>query len=196
MILEDTKSTIKKEYPLFEDISRDNPLLKGLEKGIERDSLLYQASISENYGSMDISASYTHQNSINEYDTSLVGITYTLPLYSGNRISSQTQKALVEKQKAKERYNLKKLLIKDEFESLMIDLKKYESTIEAKKSIIISSGAAKKIVEARYKEGLCTYIEVLDSLSSYLHAKLGLLESEFAQKSIINEIEYLQGHVK
>ncbi len=193
---EEISSTKDRKTLLIEDILARNFSLKSSKEEIQRDALLYEASKAQNYGSIDAVASYTHQNSLNEYDTSLVGITLNIPLYSGGRITAQSQQAKISKEMAKESYNAQKLLLEEETADLLIDLERYKHTIKTKESLIESAKAAKKVVEARYKEGLSTYIEVLDATSVHLYAELGLIEAEFAIKNIINRLEYLQGELR
>ncbi|MGE4418441.1 MAG: TolC family protein [Sulfurimonas sp.] len=200
----DKETTLKENPPpkeqnenlLTRDILAKNFLLKGSKEEIQRDALLYEASKAQNYGSIDAVASYAHQDTLNEYDTSLVGVTLNIPIYSGGRISAQSQQAKISKEMAKESYNAQKLLLEEEAANLLIDLERYRHTIKAKEALIESAKATKKIVEARYKEGLSTYIEVLDAASVHLYAELGLLEAKFAINNTINRLEYLQGEVR
>jgi outer membrane protein TolC len=178
---------------LLEKSYANNFILKGAQEQIIRDGLFYSATKAQNYGSIDAVASYMHQNSINEYDTSMVGIGISIPLYSGGKICAQTEQARITQEMARESYNAKKLLLEEEIEGLMIDLKRYESTIKAKEALINSSNATNEIVQARYKEGLATYIEILDASATHLYAQLGLLEANFAIKKIIHRLEYLRG---
>jgi outer membrane protein TolC len=181
---------------LFKDILSKNLLLKSSQEEIKKDALIYKATKAQNLGSIDAIASYNYQNSLNEYDESLVGVSITVPIYNGGRISAQTQQARIAKEIAKESYNSQKLLLQEEVENLVIDLQRYRYTIKAKEALIESSNATKEIVEARYKEGLATYIEVLDASSTYLFAKLGLLEAKFSINNIINRLDYLQGQIQ
>lgn len=181
---------------LFKDILSKNLLLKSSQEEIKKDALIYKATKAQNFGSIDAIASYNYQNSLNEYDESLVGVSITVPIYNGGRISAQTQQARIAKEIAKESYNSQKLLLQEEVENLVIDLQRYRYTIKAKEALIESSNATKEIVEARYKEGLATYIEVLDASSTYLFAKLGLLEAKFSINNIINRLDYLQGQIQ
>jgi outer membrane protein TolC len=181
---------------LLKNAQEQNFALKSYLEEIEKNSMLYNASKAQNYGSIDAVAAYSHQDNINEYDTSLIGITYKVPLYSGGRIDAQTQQNRIAKEMAKESYNAKKLLVEEEIETLLIDLQRYKYTLRAKESLIDSSNATKEIVEARYKEGLSTYVEILDAASVNLYAKLGLIEAKFAINKIINRLEYLQGETK
>jgi len=197
-VLEETLS-LQKNQPkeskdlLLKNAMEQNFALKSSVEEIEKNSFIYDATKAQNYGSIDAVASYSHQNNINEYDMSLIGVTFKVPLYSGGRIDAQTQQAHIAKEIAKESYNSKKLLIQEEVESMLIDLQRYSHTLMAKESLINSSKATKEIVEARYKEGLATYVEILDAASTHLYAELGLLEAKFAINKIINRLEYLQG---
>lgn len=190
-----TPATLQSASPL-DTIFAKNPSLLGLNEQITRDTLLYNASKAANYGSVDAVASYTYQDSLNEYDTSMVGIGINIPLYSGGRLSAQNENARIEKEKTKESYRAKKLQLEEQTLTLLADLERYKATIEAKEALINSSLATKEVVEARYKEGLSTYIEVLDAATTHLQAELGLLEARFALQNIQNNLEYLQGEKK
>ncbi|MDD2789996.1 MAG: TolC family protein [Sulfurimonas sp.] len=170
-----------------------NYALATAQEQIKRDSFLYDAAIAQNYGSVDAVASYSHQNSLNEYDASMVGIGVKIPLYSGGRISALEQISRIDREIAKESYNTKRLQLKEEIDNLLIDLQRFHYTSKAKAALVDSTLATKIIVEARYKEGLATYIEVLDASSLHLQATLGVLESKFALRKIIDRLKYLRG---
>ncbi|EQB40470.1 hypothetical protein M947_01340 [Sulfurimonas hongkongensis] len=189
-------STIEDSEVLLESILANNYEAKSKEQQVYRDEFLYKASKAGHYGSIDAIASYTHQDTLNEYDTSQVGISINIPIYSGGRVSAEVQQKRIAKDESKEAYNSKKLLLEDEMQRLIIDLKKFKHTVKAKEALLESSQATKDIVEARYKEGLSTYIEVLDASSTYLFANLGLLEAKFSINNIINRLDYLQGIIQ
>jgi len=119
----------------------------------------------------------------------------SIPLYSGGRISAQTQKARIGMQIAKEQKASKLLVLKDEMNGLLVDIKRYNKTIEAKKAQIVAAQKTKNVLEARYKEGLTTYIEVLDAVSVELNAKLGLLKAYYSKSISIDALEYLKGKI-
>lgn len=187
-----TQKESAKSLPLSE-ILDENFELKSFKEEIAKNSLIYDASKAQNYGSIDAVASYTRQHSLSDYDVSLVGVVVNIPIYSGGRISAQTQNSLIAREMAKESYNSKKLLLQEEIESLIIDLERYKHTLKAKEALIESSKAAKEIIEARYKEGLSTYIEVLDAASTNLNAELGVIEARFFINKTLNKLDYLQG---
>ncbi len=185
-----------KQSLLFKKIINDSPQILSLKKNIEKNNFLYNATKDSRYGSINAIASYARQNTLNKYNSSVIGVVINIPLYTGNKIKSLTQQALIEKEIARKELASKKLALKQEFEQLMIDLKRYDFTIKAKKDQIKSAYDTKKLIEARYKEGLSTYLEVLDSVSLYLNAKLGLIEAYYAKSSIIDKMKYLEGKIK
>lgn len=184
-----------KNQLLYKIVMQNNLELKSVNKGVEKSTLLYKATKSSHYGSIDAIASYSYLNTLNEYDSSLIGITLQIPLYSGGRTSALVQSSLLEKEKSIELVRNKEILLKEEFNTLIIDLKRYESTIKAKNAQLNAAKETQTLVTARYKEGLSTYIEVLDAKALYLDAKLGLLEAQYAKSSTIHHINYLQGKI-
>ena len=169
--------------------------LKILHNDLIKSKLLYKATKASHYGSIDAVASYSHQKTLNSYDTSMVGIMLSFPLYSGGRLSAQEKQAIIDKQSAKNEFDAKVLALKEEFSNLLIDLKRYKYTIKAKTSQLQAAKQTKTVINARYKEGLATYIEVLDATALMLNAQLGLLQANFGKRSIIHRTEYLQGKI-
>lgn len=176
-----------------ESLLEHSPSLLSTKKSLQKSDLAYQSVAAANYGSLDAIASYATQNTLNHYDAVLVGVSYRVALYSGGRMSALTQQANVNKQSAMAAFNSKKLALQEEIATLMIDLRRYEKTIEAKESQLHASKETQRVVEGRYKEGLATYIEVLDASSSTLSAKLGLLQAMYEKSGALHKIEYLQG---
>ena len=191
--LQNTLDLTSKVFVDEQTLLQNAPSLIATKKSIQKSELAYQATKATRYGSLDAVASYTKQNTLNEYDSSLIGITYKVPLYSGGRTSALTEQSHLSKQSAVAAFNSQELALKEEFEILMIDIDRYEKTIQAKASQLKASEQTQTVLEARYKEGLATYIEVLDASSLTLNAKLGLLQAIYEKSSALHKIEYLQG---
>ena len=192
--LEDTL-LVENEMGSNPEVLKNSPALKALEKGIRKSSLEYKSVKASHYGSIDAVASYTYQNTLNEYDSKLVGITLNVPLYSGGRTSALVEQAELSKQISEAGYSSKVLALQDEYEALLIDIKRYEQTIEAKEAQLKAATSTSNLLEARYKEGLATYIEVLDAAALKLDAELGLLSAKYEKSSNIHRLEYLQGKI-
>ena len=178
-----------------EEILKSNYQLSMFLENIQKNILLHKASKASHYGSIDAVASYTHLDTLNAYDSKVLGVSLNIPLYSGGRLSAEAQKAKIASQIAKEQYASKELALKEEIESLLLDIKQYNKTIEARKAQLQSAQETQKVLNGRYKEGLSTYIEVLDATSIVLGAKLSLLEAYYLKSMAIHRIEYLKGKI-
>ena len=176
-------------------ILHDSPSLKALEKEMKKSLIEYKSTKSSHYGSLDFVASYNYQDTINQYDSTLLGITLDVPLYSGGRTSALVQQALIDRETSQASYSSKILSLKEEVSSLIIDINRYEKTLAAKRAQLDAATRTSQLLEARYKEGLATYIEVLDASALQLDAKLGLLSAQYEKSSAIHRLEYLQGKI-
>ena len=190
---------IKQDYDfnmnIEESVLNNNYQLKIDSKSINKNMLLHKSARASHYGSLDGFASYNHINSLNDYDSKLVGVSLIVPIYTGGRTSADEQKAQISTQISKQVKASKILSIKDDLSSLVIDIQRYDNTILAKKSQINAANESRKVLEARYKEGLTTYIEVLDIITVVLNSELGLLETYYLKSMAINKIEYLEGRI-
>lgn len=179
-----------------ETILHDSPLLQSLQKNIKKSDLLYKASKASRFGSIDAIASFANQDTLNNYDTTLVGVMFNIPLYSGGRLSALEEQALIDRQSAQNEYAAKVLALKEEVATLVIDLRRYSQTIKAKTAQIKAARQTEEVMNGRYREGLATYIEALDATSLLLDAKLGLLQATYDRGRTIYRLEYLQGMCK
>ncbi len=192
---EEILSPQEQEAVAYKEIENANPQLQSAKAGVEKSELLYESVHASHYGSIDAVASYNYQDTLNSYDATLVGITLTIPIYAGGRISAQAQQAKLAEDVAQAAYDSKALALKQEVQALEVDLARYEKTIAAKKAQLEASQETMTLLNARYKEGLATYIEVLDATALYLNAELGLLEAYYSRGTILNRIDYLQGKI-
>ncbi len=170
-----------------------SPVLKRLQKAMDKTEYLYRATRAGRFGSIDAVASYTHQDTLNAYDATLVGVMLNIPLYSGGRLSAQQEQADIDRQSAKNDYAAKLLTLKEEYATLRLNLRRYSQTIQARTAQLQAARETKEVVDGRYREGLSTYIEVLDATAAMLEARLGLLQARYDQSSTIHRMEYLQG---
>lgn len=171
----------------------DNVQLKIQEQNIQKNRFQQQSAKASHYGSLDAVASYTHFDNTNAYDASAVSLTLNVPIYSGGNISATEQIATIATNKAKEQKNAKLLELQEELNSLLIDLERYENTIIAKQAQLEAAKSTEEVLGARYKEGLVTYIELLDASTLHLASELGLLEAYFSRTMTQNRIKYLTG---
>jgi outer membrane protein TolC len=176
-----------------ENLLSNNTELKIQDQNIQKNILQHQSAKAAHYGSLDAVASYTHFDTLNAYDASVVGVVLTVPLYSGGNISATEQMASIATNKSREQRSAKHLELQEELHALLIDLKSYENTIVAKKAQIEAAKSTEELLGARYKEGLATYIELLDATTFLLSSELGLLEAYYSRSMAQNRIKYLTG---
>ncbi len=197
VVLED--DVIKEAYHFKPNIEKkileNNYQMQIDTQSVEKNRLLHKSAQASHYGSLDAVASYSHLDTLNSYDSTLVGLTLNIPLYSGGKTTAEAQKAQIGIQLAKEKKVSKILALKEEINALFIDIKRYTVMIKAKQAQEKAANETKNILEARYKEGLSTYIEVLDATSLLLDARLGVLEAYHARRMAINRIQYLKGNI-
>jgi len=177
------------------EVLSSNYTLKIENKNIEKNILLHKSVKAEHYGSIDAVASYNHFDTLNIYDGTTAGVVVNIPLYSGGRVSAEAQKVEISAQISKEQKRSRELALKEELENLLLDIKRYNKTISAKKAQLDSAQETKKVLDGRYKEGLATYIEVLDATTQVLNAKLSLLEAYYLRALSIDRIQYLKGKI-
>ncbi|SFV53309.1 Outer membrane efflux protein [hydrothermal vent metagenome] len=178
-----------------DEVLNSNYSLKIENKNIEKNILLHKSAKAEHYGSIDAVASYNHFDTLNTYDATNAGVIVNIPLYSGGRVSAEAQKVEIAAQISKEQKHSRELALKEELNNLLLDIKRYNKTIAAKKAQLDSAQETKKVLDGRYKEGLATYIEVLDATSQVLNAKLSLLEAYYLRALSIDRIQYLKGKI-
>jgi outer membrane protein TolC len=179
-----------------QDVFQKNYGLQIDVKNIQKNLLLHKSAKASHYGSIDLVASYNHINTLNEYDAKLAGVTLNIPLYSGGRVSAEAQKAEIGAQIAKEQKRSRELALHEELNNLLLDIERYSKTIAARKAQLTSAQSTKDVLDARYKEGLATYIEVLDANALLLNAKLGLLQAYYNRAVSIDRIDYLKGKIQ
>jgi outer membrane protein TolC len=177
----------------LEDVLRNSPTLNSLEVSVRQKELEHKSAKASAYGSIDAVASYARQDSLNEYESSYVGISFNIPIYTGGRMTAQEEQAKINKQSARFEHNAKALAIEEEVQSLLIDIKYYEKSIKTKKVQLQANEETKEVTESRYKGGLSTYIELLDAVGVTQESELGILEAKYRKSSAIHRLEYLEG---
>jgi outer membrane protein TolC len=184
------------EASVEDKVLANNSQLKIDALNINKNKLLYKSAKASHYGSIDAVASYNHFDTLNEYNTSTIGVTLIVPLYSGGRIEAEAQKARIGIQLAKQEQASKIIAIKENLSNLIIDIARYDKTIASKQAQLLWANDTKDVLQGRYKEGLSTYIEVLDAESLILTAKLGLLEAYYTKSISIDQVDYLKGKIQ
>ncbi len=153
----------------------------------------YHARKAERFGLIDIVASANHFDTLSRYNTATLGIRYSIPLYSGGRIKAKSEQSRIAAMVAAKEEDAKRREILKEIRFILAELKEIKKRINAYKAQLRFAKEIKDLTKARYKEGLATYVEVLDSQALWLNAKLGLIGAYYARLEREWKLEYLNG---
>ena len=191
------KSTLKRTLHIPKGMEREvlrhNRKIRMDRLAVEKSLRLHKATEALHYGTVDLSASHNRFGTLNTYNTDVVTLSYNIPLFTGGRLTAQEQQAKIGYYIAEEQVRSEEIALKEELRGLLIDLDRYRKTVKAKQAQLTSAKSSLALLKARYKEGLATYIEVLDSTALVLNARLALLEAYYAQTLAYDRIEYLKG---
>lgn len=153
-------------------LKENNTELEALAAKIKQSKSLYESSKTERFGTITSVGSLGSDTSISSYSTNQIGIKASIPLYTGERLSHQIEKDRVSILIAEEALHSREFILWQELYEALLDTNRLDTTIEAKQMIARSLAKTVAITEGRYKEGLSTYIEVLDAQRAYDNAAI------------------------
>ena len=118
-------------------------------------------------------------NSSNEQKRINTGFTISIPIFSGNSISTRIQKAklAVDKQESQYLSQLQDLSV--ELQISIDQLNNYLEIIPINETVLVSAEEDLKLAQVRYSQGSTTILEVLDSQASVVRAKSSLIRAKY-----------------
>ena len=177
--------------PALDSVLRSNLSLKIARQNVDVSEATYRSVEAEHFGSVDVIADASHFETLSNYDTTLLGVRYAVPLYTGGKLTAQAQRSKIASMVARQNAESRRRAVVQETESLMADLDEAKKRIEAREAQLEAARETKELIEARYKEGLSTYMEVLDAEAIWLDARLGLLGARYTLLEKHYRLEYL-----
>ncbi len=145
------------------------------------------------FGQIEAIASWTHTDALAHYNDKKFGFTYSVSLYNGKHLRSIEQKKHIQTLIVKEQQKNLEHTITKTIGKLKSTLFYLKASIEANQESIHALKETKKIVHARYKKGLATYVELLDAQSRLSLAKLSLLMAYYNYYVTQIQLEYFYG---
>ena len=177
----------------YTNVIDNNIQIQMAKKHIKSAYELLGAKEAERFGSLDLVMEANRLSNLSHYNTTSIALSYKIALYNGGRLTSQIEQSKIAALIAKKEEESKKRAIYEEVDAILIDLKELQTRIEAQRAQIDFAIETKKIIEARYKQGLATYVELLDAQTAFLQAKLELLEAFYERLARYFRLEYLNG---
>lgn len=179
IIIEDDFTAFSRTtLPSFSDtqwrvmLKEHNAELEALSAKIKQSHALYESSKAESYGTIISAGSIGSDTSISSYSSNQIGIKASIPLLTGGRISHQIEKDRVGILVSEEALRARELTLWQELYEAILDTKRLDATIEAKYMVARALAKTVAITQGRYKEGLATYIEVLEAQRAYDNATI------------------------
>lgn len=183
--------TIPPLETLRQELITQNPKLQALRASIVSKKSLSEASLHERYGSIALVGSYGVDNSLSTYDSSLIGVIGTIPLYDGGKLSSEAQKSRISYSLAQKEYESSERLLWQELYGAYHDFKRSDASIAVQMSVITATNTSLSLMEGRYQQGLATYVDVLESQSVLENARIALAAAKFQKIRAFAQIQRL-----
>ena len=172
----------------FELIQKFNPSVKAkqyqitgakighkIAKGSRLPIIAANASV---YGSADnlgdaVSNSYNDQKRLN------TGLSISIPIFSGNSISTRIQRAKIAVDKQESEYLTQLQDLSVQLQGYLDQLNNYQEIIPINETVLESAEEDLKLAQVRYTQGSTTILEVLDAKVSVVRARSSLIRTKY-----------------
>lgn len=180
-------------------IFEDSPLEKNIDYAFKHNKLIQQSKLNEKLKSLVASYNFTghlpqlygfgnFQTQAQEEDDKAikdwrfrnavsVGINLKIPIFNGFAINSKVEQAELDHKKAIEKLRKTKDEIRNRIENTYLEIKSLLEQIDAYKAALSEAKRGYEIATKRYKEGLSSQLEVLNSMVSLVSAKTNILKT-------------------
>jgi len=140
---------------------------------IERSDYWPTISAFANYSYAGSSDKWSFQT----YNSSIVGLTFSLNLFKGGRAVNRIEQAQISTMQTEEQISLTEKYIASQVTGKLLDLQKVKSQISALKRNVELAEKAYNIANVRYKEGSGTQLEIKNADVELRSAKTNLVKS-------------------
>lgn len=192
------------ELPLIEDAS-----LLALKNNLDINSLRIKKNVDEEFINIEradywptIAAfgNYSYAGSSDDwnfqtYNSSMVGVTFSLNLFKGGRAANRIEQANIATMQTQEQISLTEDFITSQVTVKILDLKKVKSQIKALNRNVELAQKAYNISTTRYKEGTGTQLEIKNADVELRSAKTNLIKSVHDYIIAEAELDQLLGRV-
>ena len=172
----------------FELIQKFNPSIKAKQyqivaakigTKIAKGSRMPNISISASAFGTAESISDAVSNSYGDNQSTNTSLSISLPLYSGNTISTRIQKAKLTVNKQESEYLTQLEDLSVQLKDLIDQLQNFSEIIPINETVLESAEEDLKLSQVRYSQGSTTILEVLNAQVSVVQAKSSLVRSKY-----------------
>ena len=172
----------------FELIQKFNPSVKAKQyqvvaakigTKIAKGSRMPSIRISASAFGTPVSLSYAVSNSYVDNLRTNTSLSISLPLYSGNTISTRIQKAKITVNKQESEYLTQLEDLSVQLKDIIDQLQNFNEIIPINETVLESAEEDLKLSQVRYSQGSTTILEVLNAQVSVVQAKSSLVRSKY-----------------
>lgn len=164
---------------LRQALKESNLHLKALQATMAQSKALSDVSNAQRYGEVMLVGFAGYDNSLSSYNSYYAGVSGTIPLYDGGKLSAQAQKSRIDYAIALRTFESHERALWQELYGGYRDFERTNATIKAKEAIMVATRQTLTLLQERYKQGLATYIDVLESQKTLDTAYLNLAEAHY-----------------
>ncbi len=176
------------EIPLLlplDDILSERPDHKALTRELSLREINIEAAHSDHYptvkGNILYALTQLRDTSFADYDATVaqIGITVSLPLFTGGALSAQDKKARLELEQAGIRLKQLKENVNSEVNSIYLALKETYERIESASATKETAQKAFEIAKSSYRNGMATQLDLKDATVSLELAKINHISAVY-----------------
>ena len=172
----------------FELIQKFNPSVKAKQYQITSAELSAKIAKGSRLPTISANASYSGSaenlgdaitNSFNDQKRVNTGLSISVPIFSGNSISTRIQQAKIAVDKQESEYLSQLQDLSVQLQSMVDQLNNYQEIIPINETVLISAEEDLKLAQVRYTQGSTIILEVLDAQVSVVRARSSLIRSKY-----------------
>ena len=172
----------------FELVQKFNPSVKAkqyqimsakLNTKLARGSRLPVISLSASSSGADENLGDAISNSYGDKQRTNASLSISIPVYTGNSISSRIQKAKISVDKQESEYLTQLEDLSVQLEDYLDQLNNYIEVIPINETVLESAEEDLKLSQVRYSQGSTTILEVLNAQVSVVQARSSLVRSKY-----------------
>ncbi len=198
------------QYDEFSGANKDELVNHALEKNFdiktlelkkEVDKAIIELDVSEYWPTIAGFANYTLGGTADDfnfqnYNSAMIGLNFTINLFSGGRTSNKVQQSTLVYQQTEEQLRQLKDAIKMQIKEKLLELERVSVTLDAQSRNVQLAERAYKLATIRYDEGTGTQLEIKNADIDLQEARTNRLESIYSYMVTVAQLEQLLGNVK
>jgi outer membrane protein len=130
---------------------------------------------------------------LEDSNTLSAGLTLSIPIFSGFRVSNQVQNAQVNAENVKVQLDELTRTIKQNIQKTYLDLQASEKALEVSRRNISAAEENRRIEQEKYSLGSGTILNVLIANSEYQNAQTSYINAQFDYLTLEEQLKYLIG---